>query len=423
MSLADPLVAAERQIVSEHQLREQVINEEFKIWKKTVPLLYDTIHTHAMKWPLMAVQFLPKYTVSEDKNTISVNLAIGTNTSGREQDLVQVVSLDLPSTFAPDFDEFAVSSSIPIPMNGSESSFKVVHSWNHPGEVNKLQVSPDGESILTFDNQGTVHLFSSPEKPSVDFKFHDSEGYGLDWVSSTEFLSGANDSKLALWDVVKPEAPKEKILTHSAVINDISFSRPSKYLFGSVSDDFSTQIHDIRAINQSPVIKITNNHVANAISFHPSVSSLFATAGKDNVVKLYDARNVNEPIRLLFGHNDSVVGLTWDADNEPNLLHSWGLDKRVITWDLNYLGEEYTYPTSESSDSKRKTRHMEDPCLKFVHGGHTNRINDFSVHPTISNLYASVGDDTLLEVFKPKTLVEEDDQKEDDNSDEAETKE
>lgn len=423
MSLADPLVAAERQVISEHQLREQVINEEFKIWKKTVPLLYETIHTHAMEWPLMSVQFLPNYSVSDDKNTISVNLAVGTNTSGRAQDLLQILSLDLPSTFAPNFDDFAVGSSIPIPLNGSNSQLKVVQSWNHPGEVNKLQISPNGERILTFDNQGTVHVYRINDTLSQDLKFHQSEGYCLEWISDSGFLSGANDSQIALWDLAKPTTPVDTFLSHSAVINGLSFSKLSKYLFGSVSDDYTTQIHDIRSAKLSPVIKIANTHIANAIAFHPSVPSLFATAEKDNVIKLYDARNVNEPVRLLFGHNDSVVGLTWDTEEEPNILHSWGLDKRVNTWDLSFLGEEFTYPTSESTDSKKKTRQMEDPCLKFVHGGHTNRINDFAVHPTVPHLYASVGDDTLLEVFKPKTLSEEDEIKDEESSEEKEEKE
>lgn len=420
MSLADPLIAAERQVISEHQLREQVINEEFKIWKKTVPLLYETIHTHAVEWPLMSVQFLPNYSVSEDKNSISVSLVVGTNTSGRAQDLLQVLSLDLPSTFAPDFDTFAVGSSIPIPLNGTNSPLKVIKSWNHPGEVNKLKVSPNGKRILTFDNQGIIHVYDMNDALEQAFRFHDSEGYCLEWVSDSKFLSGANDLQIALWDLATPNAPVQKILSHSAVINDISFSKPSKYIFGSVSDDYTTQIHDIRSPKLSPVMKITNSHIANAIAFHPSISSLLATAEKDNVVKLYDARNLNEPVRLLFGHNDSVVGLAWDTEQEPSFLHSWSLDKRVNTWDLSFLGEEFTYPTSEHPDSKKKTRQMEDPCLKFVHGGHTNRVNDFAVHPTVSNIYASVGDDTLLEVFKPKTLSEEVDSKQEESSEERE---
>lgn len=420
----DPVSVAERQIVAEHQLREKVINEEFKIWKKTVPLLYDTIHTHVLESPLLSVQFLPNYTVSENKNKISVQALFGSNTSGREQDHVKLVLLDLPSTLAPDFSTFAVGDSIPIPMNGDGlDSFKVLQSWKHPGEVNKIKVSPNGEKWITFDNQGLVHLYNRKDETPVDFSYHTSEGYALEWVSDTEFLSGANDSRIALWDIKDASKPLKEFNSHTAVINDISFSPAAKVLFGSVADDFNTYIHDLRSPEESPAIKVSTNHIQNAISFHPLLSSLFATGGKDNVVNLYDARNTKEPFRKLFGHNDSVVGLTWDTCYDPNFLYSWGLDKRVINWDLSKLSEEVTYPSSEASESKRRTRVTEDPCLAFIHGGHTSRINELSVHPKIPNLFATVGDDNLLEVYKSKTLLDEEEDEEEEEKEEAEEEE
>lgn len=420
----DPVAAAERQIVAEHQLREKIVNEEFKIWKKTVPLLYDTIHTHVLDTPLLSVQFLPSYTVSDNKNKISVRLVVGTNTSGRDTDYLRLVQLELPSTLAPDFASFAVGDSIPIPMNGDGTDlFSILNSWKHPGEVNKLKVSPLGDKVVTFDNQGTVHLYNLKDETPVDYAFHSAEGYALDWVSETEFLSGANDSKIALWDVANTTAPVKQFNSHSAVINDLSYSAAAKVLFGSVADDFSTQIHDIRAPEESPVIKINNSHIQNSIAFHPLLSSLFATGGKDNVVNLYDARNTREPIRKLFGHNDSVVGLMWDKSADPTYLYSWGLDKRVITWDLSKLSEEVTYPTSDASESKRRTRVFEDPCFAFVHGGHTNRINDVSVHAQIQNLFASAGDDNLLEIYKPKTLLDDTEEEEADEEEEEEEQE
>lgn len=394
-------IAAQRQILGEHQLREQVINEEFKIWKKTVPLLYDTIHTQALEHSLLSVDFLPNYTYSDDKNTISVQLVLGTNSYTKEADFVRLASLDMPATLAPDFSKDAIL----LPDN-SESTFKITKSWNHPGEVNNVKVSPDGRKVATFDNTGVIHLFDIEESNLIDYKFHSSEGYSLEWVSQKEFLSGANDAKIVLWDVSNPGEPIKQFNSHSAVINDISYSKPSQHLFASVADDFTTHVHDIRSPSNLPAIAIENSHAQNAVAAHPEIALLIATGGKDNVVNLWDLRNTKEPVRLLFGHNDSVVGLKWDPGFSPSHLYSWALDKRVLTWDLNNLGTEYTYPTSET-DSRRKTKFTEDPCLKFVHGGHTNRINEVAVHPKIPDLFASVGDDTLLEVFKPKTIVEE----------------
>uniref|UniRef100_A0A0L0P268 Histone-binding protein RBBP4-like N-terminal domain-containing protein n=1 Tax=Candidozyma auris TaxID=498019 RepID=A0A0L0P268_CANAR len=397
-------IAAQRQILGEHQLREQVINEEFKIWKKTVPLLYDTIHTQALEHSLLSVDFLPNYTYSDDKNTISVQLVLGTNSYTKEADFVRLASLDLPATLAPDFSKDAIL----LPDN-NVSTFKITKSWNHPGEVNKVKVSPDGRKIATFDNTGVIHLFDIEESNLIDYKFHSSEGYSLEWVSQKEFLSGANDAKIVLWDVSNPGEPIKQFNSHSAVINDISYSKPSQHLFASVADDFTTHVHDIRSPSNLPAIAIENSHAQNAVAAHPEIALLIATGGKDNVVNLWDLRNTKEPVRLLFGHNDSVVGLKWDPGFSPSHLYSWALDKRVLTWDLNNLGTEYTYPTSET-DSRRKTKFTEDPCLKFVHGGHTNRINEVAVHPKIPDLFASVGDDTLLEVFKPKTIVEEEEE-------------
>jgi histone-binding protein RBBP4 len=35
------------------------INEEYKIWKKNVPFLYDTLYARALKWPTLTAQWLP----------------------------------------------------------------------------------------------------------------------------------------------------------------------------------------------------------------------------------------------------------------------------------------------------------------------------------------------------------------------------
>lgn len=38
---------------------DKIINEEYKIWKKNAPFLYDLVMTHALEWPSLTVQWLP----------------------------------------------------------------------------------------------------------------------------------------------------------------------------------------------------------------------------------------------------------------------------------------------------------------------------------------------------------------------------
>ena len=40
-------------------VEERLINEEYKIWKKNTPFLYDMVMTHALEWPSLTVQWLP----------------------------------------------------------------------------------------------------------------------------------------------------------------------------------------------------------------------------------------------------------------------------------------------------------------------------------------------------------------------------
>jgi hypothetical protein len=52
-----------RELTARATLRAQVevrlVNEEYKIWKKNTPFLYDLVVTHALEWPSLTVQWLP----------------------------------------------------------------------------------------------------------------------------------------------------------------------------------------------------------------------------------------------------------------------------------------------------------------------------------------------------------------------------
>lgn len=241
-----------------------------------------------------------------------------------------------------------------------------------------------------------------------DFKYHKQEGFSLEWVDNTSFLSGANDSQIAFWNRLKPSIPIQSFKSHNAVINDLSTNKKQPSIFGSVADDFSIQVHDLRAsINDNPIIKVETRHIQNAIAFNPEVPNLFAAGGKDNIVALYDLRSPDEPFRELFGHNDSVIGLDWNP-LDPMNLYSWALDRRCYFWNLSKLPEDYSYPNNALNESsKKKNVNNIDPCLSFIHGGHTNRINSVDMHPTINGLTLSCGDDNLIEIWKQKTIFEE----------------
>ncbi len=38
---------------------EQIINEEYKIWKKNSPYLYDLVISNGLEWPSLTVNWMP----------------------------------------------------------------------------------------------------------------------------------------------------------------------------------------------------------------------------------------------------------------------------------------------------------------------------------------------------------------------------
>jgi len=40
-------------------VEEQMIFEEYKIWKKNSPFFYDTLYSHALTWPSLTVEWMP----------------------------------------------------------------------------------------------------------------------------------------------------------------------------------------------------------------------------------------------------------------------------------------------------------------------------------------------------------------------------
>ena len=59
--------------------------EEYKIWKKNTPFLYDLVVTHALEWPSLTVQWLPDRVEDPGKDYSTQKLILGTHTSENEQ--------------------------------------------------------------------------------------------------------------------------------------------------------------------------------------------------------------------------------------------------------------------------------------------------------------------------------------------------
>ncbi|GMP69682.1 hypothetical protein CsSME_00028852 [Camellia sinensis var. sinensis] len=65
------------------EIEERLVNEEYKIWKKNTPFLYDLVITHALEWPS-----LTDYSVQK--------MILGTHTSENEPNYLMLAQVQLP---------------------------------------------------------------------------------------------------------------------------------------------------------------------------------------------------------------------------------------------------------------------------------------------------------------------------------------
>ncbi|RWW08199.1 hypothetical protein BHE74_00003873 [Ensete ventricosum] len=78
------------------EMEERLINEEYKIWKKNTPFLYDLVITHALEWPSLTVQWLPDRDEPAGKDYSVQKMILGTHTSDNEPNYLMLAQVQLP---------------------------------------------------------------------------------------------------------------------------------------------------------------------------------------------------------------------------------------------------------------------------------------------------------------------------------------
>lgn len=412
---------------------EQLIDAEYKIWKKNTPYLYDFVMTHSLEWPSLTCQWLPNTKMLE--NFEEHNLLVGTHTNG-EQNYLMVASVNLPkdekvvqdngdgenapvATFsAANYDEEKneVGGYGHAPSGSSAvGKIEVRMKIKHDGEVNRARYMPQNHFIVasrgpnpeiyiwdlskhsSFPDDATA---PTPQGVCVG---HRGEGYGLCWSqhNAGSLVTCSEDKTVCLWDVNdviggKSEnghqmKPVSVFKGHTEVVEDVDWHHRDMNLVGSVGDDRSIRIWDIRKDNATESAhRILNAHDAdiNSIAFNPVNEFLLATGSSDKTVALWDMRNLKCRIQTLQGHNDQVYNVEWAPFNE-SILASCSSDRRVAIWDLSRIGMEQTPEDAEDGP----------PELLFIHGGHTSKISDISFNRNKEWTVASVSEDNVLQVW------------------------
>ena len=145
---------------AEEQAEDKQKAEEYKIWRKNTPFLYDTVVTHSLEWPSLTVQWMPEYTLRDISE--AHRLVLGTHTSGSEPNYLLVTDVQLPNPEAEiDSRNYNAEKEEVGGYGGSLSKIEEKIKMTHEGEVNRARVCPHNSFLIATKSPvgGSVYVY------------------------------------------------------------------------------------------------------------------------------------------------------------------------------------------------------------------------------------------------------------------------
>eukprot|EP01132_Coremiostelium_polycephalum_P011229 gene11229-13756_t len=212
----------------------------------------------------------------------------------------------------------------------SKGSFEIENVLNgHSHSVNCLLFHPK-ESILVSGGFDGIIIWDYIKgfiikriRPHVDADAHESKVECLEWLhDGITLVSGAKDSNIKVWDVLKNFQLMETITGHKAPVICFGFS-PSTNILASAGRDSSVKLWDVSTLQRDwrskreddSSIKINlsqsfDGHRGDVISlaFNRDGSLLFSGA-RDNEIKVWSVQG-SEEIRSIKFHRGDVTNMS-----------------------------------------------------------------------------------------------------------------
>jgi len=367
----------------------KTVQKEYTIWRKNSKYLYEFVTTHILDWPSYTFSWFNDCVQTQHHNHpyFTQKVLLGTDTPGRPNKLI-IAEIRLPLQ--------AQSSRGELGYDNSLGRLEVKQSIQHIGSVLKAEIHPTRQNLIaTRSSNEYVHISDSesPNQP-MTLSGHKKTGVGISWQPQSDtarLLSAGEDGQIILWDVNNKKRrfvePATSWTVDSAV-EHVAFSPHKQTIFSASLQNGFVAFYDINS--KKPITHLrAHRQPVYSVSFNPLNENFLLTASGDRTTALWDKRNLSRRLHSFEGHFSEVFRAEWSPFSETHFM-TCSADRRVMVFDVNMIGLEQT--PDEANDGP--------PELKFVHGGHTDKVGDIAWNPAIPWVVGSVADDNVVHFWK-----------------------
>ncbi len=168
-----------------------LLEEEFKIWKKNIPHLYDMVFTTALKWQSPSVQWFPDLQQFPDRKITYQKILLNTFTAQEGKESLLIGKIGTPHTCKDENNAkitFELTQSIP-------TSVEVNRARYCPQSTNLIACRTESSEVLVYDYTKHPSKPQETKKPDDVFTGHKKGGFALDWNKRrfAEFITGGSD--------------------------------------------------------------------------------------------------------------------------------------------------------------------------------------------------------------------------------------
>lgn len=429
-------------------IENKLKNEEYKIWKKVVPSLYQHIITFKPIFNDISsdqindlckcISFTDKI-VNDDNSNGTATTSAFCSFGGK----IYEFDFSLPLGA---YDTTNTDSPLPDPKyNDHEISYiteetKYNSKWIWSGETVIKLIALSEKKFLALSKSGLIAIFQdgtqSPLGVVMDTFTERGNDIFVDMDVSKELKSIVKSksnliTRQTVVEIIDNEITwGNKIISISLndiIINQILFldnknnntSHEENRGFIALGNENQVYIwNNMSQNNQEPSYTLKLENTVSQISISPFIPTLFALGFVNSSLRFYDIRNIKaqDPSQVkencLFELNhlneDPVVNIIFSKVSPFELL-SIGKSGNIYHWNLEYIFNQVNKEGFDNLEGEFVSqRVIQSECLTFYHTGGARRSfgpgsgkNSVSYHPLIDDFVATVDEDGLFSVYKP----------------------